>query len=109
MTRGNITVEKFFYKGDSDDFIVFVEDPQTVQQWKNDRSIPLAQVVRAMTVYVTHKQGSQGVYDEASRASLDDEFGTHDVDTVISKILEKGYSQDMKTRSRVIQEDSALQ
>ncbi|KAI5302218.1 hypothetical protein KEM56_000907 [Ascosphaera pollenicola] len=104
MVRGNIDVEKFFYKGSTDDFLVFVEDPKTVQQWKNDRSIPLAQVVRAMQVFVTHKQGAQGVYDQASRATLESEFGTHDVDGVITTILEKGSSQDMKTPSRVIQE-----
>ncbi|KZZ88631.1 Ribosome maturation protein SBDS [Ascosphaera apis ARSEF 7405] len=106
MVRGNVEVEKVFYKGDTDDFLVFVEDTKTVQQWKNDRSIPLAQVVRAMQVFVTHQQGAQGIYDEASRASLESEFGTHNVDSVITTILEKGSAQDMKTPSRVLQENS---
>ncbi|KAI5292602.1 hypothetical protein KEM52_006226 [Ascosphaera acerosa] len=96
MTRGSINVEKFFYRGDTDDFLVFVEDPQTVQQWKDDRSIPLSQVVRAMKVFTTHKHGAQGVFDEASRSTMHQEFGTDQVEAVICKILEDGYSQDMK-------------
>lgn len=37
-----------------------------------------------------HRQGAQGSYDEASNAALENEFGTHNEDEVIKKILEKG-------------------
>ena len=40
---------------DNDDFIVFAESGQAVQDWKKDRSIPLAQVVDSFKVFVTHK------------------------------------------------------
>jgi ribosome maturation protein Sdo1 len=37
-----------------------------------------------------HRQGSQGILDGASNASLDNEFGTHKDDDVVAQILEKG-------------------
>lgn len=36
------------------------------------------------------KQGTQGVYHEASHSQLDNAFGTHDEDEVIKKILKEG-------------------
>lgn len=51
----NATQIRVHYKGDSDDFIVFAENAQAVQDWKKDRSIPLAQVVDSFKVFVTHK------------------------------------------------------
>jgi len=53
--RGNATQIRVHYKGDSDDFIVFAESGQAVQDWKKDRSIPLAQVVDSFKIFVTHK------------------------------------------------------
>jgi len=53
--RGNATQIRVHYKGDNDDFIVFAESGQAVQDWKKDRSIPLAQVVDSFKVFVTHK------------------------------------------------------
>lgn len=55
MTRGNAVVSKVHYQGKEDDFVVFVDDPQVVQKWKKDRSIPLAQVVNGFKIFVTHK------------------------------------------------------
>ena len=46
---------KVHYKGTEDDFIVFVESAKAVQDWKEDRSIPLAQVVNGWKIFVTHK------------------------------------------------------
>ncbi|KAK9625890.1 hypothetical protein V6Z98_005956 [Aspergillus fumigatus] len=84
---------KVFYKGNSDDFIVFVDDPAALKNWKNDRSIPLSDVVNGFKIFVTHRHGSQGVLDGASNASLDNEFGTHNIDDCIVKILERGTFQ----------------
>lgn len=53
--RGNATQIRVHFKGDSDDFIVFAESVQAVEDWKKDRSIPLAQVVDSFKVFVTHK------------------------------------------------------
>lgn len=55
MTRGNDTQTKVHYQGKEEDFIIFVDDIKAVQDWKNDKSIPLAQVVSGWKVFVTHK------------------------------------------------------
>jgi hypothetical protein len=54
MARGNETASKIFYKGKSDDFIVFVDDLDILQKWKNDRSIALANVLNGWKIFVTH-------------------------------------------------------
>ncbi|KAB8302707.1 hypothetical protein EYC80_006067 [Monilinia laxa] len=63
---GNQT--KIHYKGTKtdEDFIVFVDSEEDLKKWKGDKSIPLAQVVGLFKVFVTHKHGAQGTYDEAS-------------------------------------------
>jgi hypothetical protein len=96
MTRGNGTVTKIFYKGNTDDFVVFVESPEELEQWKKDKSIPLSQVVNSFKVLVTHKHGAQGQLDTASKASLENEFGTANEDEVIKKILEGGQPQSVQ-------------
>jgi len=55
MPRGNAAQTKVHYQGKEDDFVIFVEDIEQVQKWKNDRSIPLAQVVSGFKIFVTHK------------------------------------------------------
>jgi hypothetical protein len=55
MPRGNEQQTKVHYKGNEDDFIIFVESSEEVQKWKNDSSVPLAQVVNGWKVFVTHK------------------------------------------------------
>ena len=55
MPRGNAPQTKVHYQGKEDDFIVLVENSAAVKNWKEDRSIPLAQVVSGFKVFVTHK------------------------------------------------------
>jgi len=100
MPRGNGPVTKVFYKGASDDFIVFVESPQDLANWKKDHSIPLAEVVNSFKILVTHKHGAQGQMDTASKASLENEFGTSNEDEVIKKILEEGQPQTVDQHER---------
>lgn len=108
--RGNAQNTKVHYKGNTDDFVVMVESEQAVKEWLADRSIPLAQVVDGFKIFVTHKyvnqaqgqsqsctntfrHGSQGVMDTASKASLENEFGTKSEDEAIKLILEKGKAE----------------
>ena len=58
MPRGNAIVTKVHYKGNTDDFIVFADSAQDVEKWKNDSSIPLAQVVNSFKIMITHKSVS---------------------------------------------------
>lgn len=88
------------YKGKDEDFIVFVDDVKAAKDWKTDKSIPLAQVVSAFKIFVTHKHGTQGQMDTASKATLENEFGTHNDEEVIKLILEKGTLQETEAAER---------
>jgi Shwachman-Bodian-Diamond syndrome (SBDS) protein len=55
MPRGNVSVTKVFFKGNTEDFIVFVESIEDLAKWKQDSSIPLAQVVDSFKIMITHK------------------------------------------------------
>ncbi|ODM22560.1 hypothetical protein SI65_00148 [Aspergillus cristatus] len=93
MTRGNEANSKVFYKGANDDFVVFVDDIASLKNWRNDRSIPLAQVVNGWKIFVSHRHGAQGLLDGASKGLLESEFGTSNEDDVMVKILERGEYQ----------------
>ncbi|EKG18350.1 Ribosome maturation protein SBDS [Macrophomina phaseolina MS6] len=100
MPRGAEQQTKVHFKGKEDDFIIFVDSHKAVQDWKADRSIPLAQVVNGWKIFVTHKHGNQGVLDAASNAALDNEFGSHNEDEVVKQILEKGEVQSSEESGR---------
>lgn len=55
MPRGESTQNKVHYKGNLDDFLVFVDDPEVYKQWLGDSSVPLAHFVSSFKVFVTHK------------------------------------------------------
>ncbi|KAJ5356111.1 hypothetical protein N7517_010720 [Penicillium concentricum] len=98
MSRANDTAAKVFYKGSSDDFIVFVDDLEALKSWRSDRSIPLVNVINAYNIFVTQKGGAQGILNEASKAMLENEFGSSDDDVCITKILENGSYQSSLAR-----------
>ncbi|KAF2268310.1 putative RNA binding protein [Lojkania enalia] len=98
--RGNEAQTKVHYKGVEDDFVIFVDSAKAVQDWKQDSSVPLAQVVSGWKVFVTHKQGAQGILDGASNGALDSEFGTHKEEDVVKKILELGEIQETENKER---------
>ncbi|KAJ9662749.1 hypothetical protein H2198_001198 [Neophaeococcomyces mojaviensis] len=96
MPRGQSTVTKVHYKGQEEDFIVFVDSAEDLEKWKGDRSIPLANVVNSFKIFVTHKHGAQGQMDGASKATLENEFGTKNEEDAIIKILESGDVQNVE-------------
>ncbi|KAJ5169892.1 uncharacterized protein N7500_002675 [Penicillium coprophilum] len=100
MARGNETASKIFYKGSSDDFIVFVDDLDVLQKWKSDRSIPLTEVLNGWKIFLTHSHGAQGVLDTASQSALQNEFGTTKEEECMVKILEGGEYQATTARER---------
>ena len=55
MPRGNAPQTKVHFQGKDEDFIIFVDSGEEVRKWKDDRSIPLAQVVSGFKIFVTHK------------------------------------------------------
>ena len=58
MPRANEPTAKVFYKGSSEDFVVFVDGIEILNNWRKDRSIPLADVVNGFKIFVTHKYAS---------------------------------------------------
>ncbi|KAI9725634.1 MAG: hypothetical protein M1828_002919 [Chrysothrix sp. TS-e1954] len=100
MPRGNAAQTKVHYKGANEDFVIFVESKQAVQDWQGDRSIPLAQVVDGFKIFVTHKHGAQGVLDTASKGTLEQEFHTKSEDEAMIQILEKGEIQASEESGR---------
>jgi len=93
MPRGNGPASKVHFKGTTDDYIVFVESPEELENWKKDKSIPLVQVVDSFKILVSHKHGAQGELDTASKSSLENEFGTTNEDDIVKKILQEGQLQ----------------
>lgn len=95
MVKGEATQTKIHYKGANtdEDFIIFVDDAETMNKWKEDKSIPMAHFISTFKIFVTHKQGSQGQYDGASKSTLENEFGTSTDEDVIKQIIEKGSAE----------------
>jgi len=100
MTRADTDLVKVHFKGKEDDFIIMAESSDAVKKWKNDKSTPLVDVVNSFDVFTTHKHGAQGQLDRASRALLDNEFGSSKEDDVVKQILEKGEVQETKGAAR---------
>lgn len=48
---------------------------------------------------VRFRHGAQGTFDEASKSTLENEFGTARDDEVVVKILEKGSVQESEVRT----------
>lgn len=55
MPRGNAYQSKVHYAGKEEDFVIFVDDPESLRKWKEDKSIPLAQVLSGFKIFITHK------------------------------------------------------
>ncbi|GKU02211.1 shwachman-bodian-diamond syndrome protein [Fusarium langsethiae] len=99
MARGETQQTKVHFKG-SDDFVIFIDDVETYKKWKTDKSIPLAHFISSFKIFCTHGQGLQGTLDAASKAALENEFGTSVDDDVIKQILEKGVTQNTEFPER---------
>jgi len=100
MTRGDVNHVKVHYKGNDEDFLVFLDSVDDYQRWLSDKSVPLAQVVSSFKVFTTHKHGAQGLLEGASKAMLENEFGTSKDDEAVFKILEKGNLQEFEMMER---------
>lgn len=55
MTRGNTRQSKVYYKGQTEDFVIFVGDITAVQNWKKDHTLPLAQVMDGWKIFTSHQ------------------------------------------------------
>ncbi|RDK41068.1 DUF1960-domain-containing protein [Aspergillus phoenicis ATCC 13157] len=107
MAHGNRTQSKVFYKGRTEDFVIMVEDATAVREWRRDNSTPLAQVLDGWKIFTSHQHGPQGIHNEASRATIQHEFGTSNDDEAIFTILNEGEIQEnINTERRGIKNES---
>ncbi|KAF2435531.1 putative RNA binding protein [Tothia fuscella] len=100
MTRADTQQVKVHFKGSKDDFIVMAESVEAVKKWKEDKSVPLVEVVNSFDVFHTDGHGVQGELNRASNQLLETEFGTKNSDEVVQKILEQGEVQEVKNAAR---------
>ncbi|OAQ96612.1 hypothetical protein LLEC1_03704 [Akanthomyces lecanii] len=100
MTRGETIQTKCHYKGNNDDFIIFIDDVDTYNKWKTDKTIPMAHFMSSFRIFQTNKHGAQGQLDAAPKNILSTEFGTEDEDEVIKKILHGGTLQQSEMPAR---------
>ncbi|KAJ2978648.1 hypothetical protein NQ176_g3702 [Zarea fungicola] len=108
MTRGETVQTKIHYKGKNEDFIIFVDDVETYNKWKTDKSIPLAHFISSFRIFHTNKQGAQGQLDAAPKNILSAEFDTENDDEVITKILESGNLQQSEMPARQGQKNDSM-
>ncbi|KAE9988826.1 hypothetical protein EG328_007430 [Venturia inaequalis] len=100
MTKGETQQTKIHYKGTEDDFIILVESEEAVKKWKEDKTIPLVDVVQSFDVFTTGKHGAQGELNRASNAVLENEFGTKNSEDAVKAIIEKGQVQEVQSSGR---------
>ncbi|KAI8724889.1 SBDS domain-containing protein [Fusarium sp. LHS14.1] len=100
MARGETQQTKVYLKGSSEEFLIFIDDVEAYKKWQSDKSVPLAHFISSFKIFLTHGQGLQGTYDTASKAALENEFGTSVDDEVIKQILEKGETQTSEMPER---------
>ncbi|KKA27396.1 hypothetical protein TD95_000480 [Thielaviopsis punctulata] len=101
MTRGEVSRTRVHYRGASDDFVVFVDDEAQCNQWKKDHgSVPLSHFVSSFQVFCTNRHGPNGQLNEAPNGILDSEFGTHNEDQVIERIISEGAMQTSEMPER---------
>ncbi|SCU98492.1 LAFA_0G18272g1_1 [Lachancea sp. 'fantastica'] len=90
---------KYFYKGQETDLVVFAESQQAVENYLQDPTVgKLTEAVGVFKVF-TNKQGegAEGELGEASKAQVENEFGSKTkIEDAIAKILQNG-SPNAKT------------
>lgn len=86
-----VNPHKIFYKGEVCDFIIFIENLDLLEKFRNnDTTIPLIDIVSINKVFVNRQRGSEGQLDEASKVELKNEFGKLNDMEIIKKIIDEG-------------------
>ncbi|KIW08934.1 uncharacterized protein PV09_00850 [Verruconis gallopava] len=98
--RADGQITKVHYKGADEDFVVILESAEALKRWKQDKTVPLVDVVNSFDIFVTDKHGNQGVLSRASKQQLENEFGTKNADDAVVAVLEKGTVQETRSHER---------
>lgn len=91
MVSGHDHLTKVHYKGNDDDFIVFVESAAAVQDWRKDKSIPLAQVVNGFKIFVSALLDSIGgpQLTNILRSRISMAYNTSDIQHKTDRVADK--------------------
>jgi hypothetical protein len=54
MVKGEASQTKVHFKGQEDDFIIFIDDISDFKKWQSDKSVPLSHFISTFKVFVTH-------------------------------------------------------
>ncbi|ODQ45134.1 hypothetical protein PICMEDRAFT_73913 [Pichia membranifaciens NRRL Y-2026] len=95
----NRSSEHVFYKGNKEDFLIFLDDVDEYQKYiAGDTSIPMSRFIAKFDIYRNATgNGSEGILEIASEQNLNEEFGDFKSveDEIIPKILRSGKLQNM--------------
>lgn len=70
MVRADGVQTKVHFKGSEDDYIIIAENAELVKKWREDKTIPLIDVVNAFEVFTTHKYARSALAPMFSLARL---------------------------------------
>ncbi|CAG8619689.1 3321_t:CDS:2, partial [Dentiscutata heterogama] len=76
-------------KNSREEFFVYA-DPDMVQQWRKDKTVPLVNVVQCFEIFETYNGGKDGIVGHPSKQKLENAFGTSDNQEVIQQIIQEG-------------------
>ncbi|KAJ3046802.1 hypothetical protein HK097_000497 [Rhizophlyctis rosea] len=71
------------------DYLIFA-NPNQIQRWRLDNSIPLVDVVDFFDIFEVANGGNAGVFSPASKQTLENAFSTSNETDIIQKILKEG-------------------
>lgn len=93
---------RVFYKGQNEDFIVFLDDLEAMEKYKTDSTIPMSQFLGSFDVFKSYTGGASGKLEKASKQELAEEFGDFGdvVNDVIPVIISKGQIQNNSNLSK---------
>ncbi|EPZ33057.1 hypothetical protein ROZALSC1DRAFT_29269 [Rozella allomycis CSF55] len=96
MTKGGKknSITRVVYKdkhhhGTQEEFFVLV-NPDSLEKWRKDKTIPLVEVVESFDVFTIASGGHTGISDRPSKQMLAKYFETENTTEIIQKILQSG-------------------
>ncbi|KAG0168569.1 hypothetical protein DFQ28_002536 [Apophysomyces sp. BC1034] len=85
---------KVIYKADNEEYFV-VANSGMVSKWREDKTIPLIDVVQSFDILTTTTGSNTGQTVRPSKGALESTFDTSNPDIIVRKIVEKGVEKNM--------------
>ncbi|CAO3594190.1 unnamed protein product [Absidia cylindrospora] len=85
---------KITYKGEGGEEFYVIGVPDMVSKWKNDKTIPLVDVVQSFDIFTSPAGGNILPADRPSNGQLENTFNTSNSDDVVRYIVENGTTKN---------------